>query len=346
MTAIKNSTLLLQRFKQLALEEDISAWHPVLDVRTRWLALSNMVLRALTLRVPLAHLQTAIQTDAIFRTRHHRALLDDFPTQDEWVILSQVALILKLASKVTLSAEGDLYLTTATAYVLVGGLEAQLRDPVGQMWDTLVQDGHAVKPDIQAAFPNGDVFTPELPAVRDFRHRFLAELHRKMDEVHDVSIRAILLDPRILRPALLTNALSVPQIDRGWELILQEMETIVVQNQGAEPNELLVPPEDAAAQHTANAELELFKRTPPLAWAQNPLKWWQQNATNFPRLAQLAIKYLGVPATSAPSERLFSTAGHVLTDERSRMEADVCEAIVMLHEERKLARKRKREANQ
>lgn len=105
MTAIKNSTLLLQRFKQLALEEDISAWHPVLDVRTRWLALSNMVLRALTLRVPLAHLQIAIQTDAIFRTRHHRALLDDFPTQDEWVILSQVALILKLASKVTLSAE-------------------------------------------------------------------------------------------------------------------------------------------------------------------------------------------------------------------------------------------------
>jgi hypothetical protein len=41
----------------------------------------------------------------------------------------------------------------------------------------------------------------------------------------------------------------------------------------------------------------------------NPLQWWKVKQHQFPLLAALAKKYLGVPATSAPSERVFSTAG-------------------------------------
>ena len=35
---------------------------------------------------------------------------------------------------------------------------------------------------------------------------------------------------------------------------------------------------------------------------------WQENATVYPRLQQLAKKYLCIPGTSVPSERLFSKA--------------------------------------
>ena len=34
----------------------------------------------------------------------------------------------------------------------------------------------------------------------------------------------------------------------------------------------------------------------------NPLDWWRINESNFPYLAKLALKYLSIPATSAPSE--------------------------------------------
>ena len=51
----------------------------------------------------------------------------------------------------------------------------------------------------------------------------------------------------------------------------------------------------------------------------NPLIWWRDNEKYFPRLSQLARKYLYVPATSVPSERVFSVAEHVVNEKRSSL---------------------------
>ena len=41
------------------------------------------------------------------------------------------------------------------------------------------------------------------------------------------------------------------------------------------------------------------------------LHYWEVHSPSIPILAQLAVKYLAIPATSAPVERLFSVAGRV-----------------------------------
>jgi len=63
----------------------------------------------------------------------------------------------------------------------------------------------------------------------------------------------------------------------------------------------------------------------------NPLTWWQTHETHFPMLAKLAQQFLFVPATSAPSERILSAAGNVLTKKRNRLKPYMASVLVFLH---------------
>ena len=64
----------------------------------------------------------------------------------------------------------------------------------------------------------------------------------------------------------------------------------------------------------------------------DPLQWWKKWGSKFPNLAQLARRYLAMPATSAPVERLFSVAGLVATAKRSRLAPSTVSLLVFLHE--------------
>ena len=47
----------------------------------------------------------------------------------------------------------------------------------------------------------------------------------------------------------------------------------------------------------------------------DPLQWWSVNGTNYSIISVLAKKYLAIPASSASSERVFSTA-KIITDKK------------------------------
>ena len=51
----------------------------------------------------------------------------------------------------------------------------------------------------------------------------------------------------------------------------------------------------------------------------NVLDWWKQNKTSFPCLFKAAQAFLHIPAMSVPAEHIFSLAGHVVCDRRSKM---------------------------
>ncbi|XP_073457240.1 E3 SUMO-protein ligase ZBED1-like [Aquarana catesbeiana] len=61
------------------------------------------------------------------------------------------------------------------------------------------------------------------------------------------------------------------------------------------------------------AELESYLLGPEVDPETDPLEWWKQHQPNFSRLSRLARKYLAIPATSAPSERVFSVGGGIVT---------------------------------
>ena len=62
----------------------------------------------------------------------------------------------------------------------------------------------------------------------------------------------------------------------------------------------------------------------------NPLQWWKDHEVAFPALSCLAKKYLCVPATSSPSERVFSCSGNIVTFHRASLNPDTVDRLVFL----------------
>ena len=54
----------------------------------------------------------------------------------------------------------------------------------------------------------------------------------------------------------------------------------------------------------------------------DPMDYWRGSAVNHSRLSALAKHLLAIPGSSVPSERMFSTAGQIVTDQRSRLAPD------------------------
>ncbi|XP_039515830.1 E3 SUMO-protein ligase ZBED1 [Pimephales promelas] len=77
-------------------------------------------------------------------------------------------------------------------------------------------------------------------------------------------------------------------------------------------------------------ELKGYVSIPNAESEMNPLEWWKVHEANFPRVSQLAKKYLCIPATSAPSERAFSTGGNIVTCQRATLKPDKVNQLVFL----------------
>ena len=66
------------------------------------------------------------------------------------------------------------------------------------------------------------------------------------------------------------------------------------------------------------------------------LNWWKlQEMGPYPNLAQMARNYLSIPASSAATERSFSVAENLITENRSRLTSVTVRALMCLKSWRK-----------
>ncbi len=87
-----------------------------------------------------------------------------------------------------------------------------------------------------------------------------------------------------------------------------------------------------------DAELLLYKREQHLPLEKddgsfsNPLDWWRLKQQQYPLLANIALRVLAIPTTSAPSERVFSTVGITIAKERSQLDPYNAGELIFLHD--------------
>ena len=69
---------------------------------------------------------------------------------------------------------------------------------------------------------------------------------------------------------------------------------------------------------------------PCIPLTDNPLMWWKTHQSELPLLASLARCVLCVPGTSVPSERVFSTAGDIVTSQRACLSPESVDVLIFL----------------
>ena len=78
-------------------------------------------------------------------------------------------------------------------------------------------------------------------------------------------------------------------------------------------------------------EIEQFLKQTQLDPDADTLVWWKANHKRFPTIAKLARRFLSIPATSVPSERIFSTAGLIITSLRSSLTVENVDMSIFLN---------------
>ena len=71
----------------------------------------------------------------------------------------------------------------------------------------------------------------------------------------------------------------------------------------------------------------------------DPLEWWKDNMVKYDLVAHLARLYLAIPATSAPSERIWSRASRILTLKRASLSEELVARMMYVRENIRYLRK-------
>jgi hypothetical protein len=78
-------------------------------------------------------------------------------------------------------------------------------------------------------------------------------------------------------------------------------------------------------------EIENYLKSQIENESTNPIEWWFKNSENYPNLSKIAFDYLIIPASSVPSEQIFSKAGNLITKLRNRLDKSTVRDLMLLN---------------
>ena len=77
-------------------------------------------------------------------------------------------------------------------------------------------------------------------------------------------------------------------------------------------------------------EVKKFESLSEASKDDDILKWWKFYSEGFPILSSVARAILAIPASSAKSERVFSTSGNTVTTNGTNLDPDKVEDLVTI----------------
>ncbi|XP_049333290.1 E3 SUMO-protein ligase ZBED1-like [Astyanax mexicanus] len=310
----------------------------VQDISTRWNSTYYMMNRLLEQRWPL----TATLSDPAV-TQRGKHFLD--LKSDQWTLIEELEKALQAFECATVYLSGESYVTVSALPPLVKGL---------------LNSTHTV-------YDTTPVQAFQKAASEEISARW-SKLVTVTDDNPSKLIIAAALDPRFRKSKFLPPEERFIMQSKVQALALQCMDgSSIVTNQSTNRMEEAAAPPDGHAtgspkkspsrsvsaiesllgcdstdsdseinendvQHQVitNEVLAYFGEQ-PISKKENPLSWWKLNEPKYPTLASMAKSFLCIPATSTPSERLFSASGNIASKKRASLSPEHVNMLTFLH---------------
>ncbi|XP_052753998.1 E3 SUMO-protein ligase ZBED1-like [Galleria mellonella] len=315
VTHFKQSTKSANTLRDMQTQMNLEILKLKQDINTRWNSTFYMLERLLRLKIPLSATLPLLDTPPLNLN------------SAEWSILEDCVAVLRPLEKITTTLSGEYYPTLSYIIPLVRGLQNSILKK-----------------------------TPHTEAGQHLQQSLLEVIDRRLGvyEGNRTAAKATILDPRFKKKAFglesaAENAIKyVIEELAQYQLQLQVSEiqhesntatTSQTQTSSNSDDELWEvfdkKVNDSTTQQTpissASIMLKQYLDAPYLDRKKDPLQFWEERKHIFPSLYRMACKYLCIPATSVPSERLFSKAGLLTNQRRNRLLPKKLDQILFLN---------------
>ena len=164
--------------------------------------------------------------------------------------------------------------------------------------------------------------------------------------IHKKALMAAALDPRLRSPGSV-GGIPESNLCKVWDALFLEAEKELEAMKASQDKEQTAPQHEPKRRRTNSPlddgmdifalfqveapteaprsdssvavqdEIERYKRMRSEPFKTDPIEFWKKQQYAFPALSRVARKYLCIPATSASSERTFSTTGTIVCEKRN-----------------------------
>ena len=314
----------------------------VQDVQTHWNSLYYAWDRLFYLKDAIIQLQTDLYTSTSRDDKNDGSKLRKILlSEEEWNLLDQLVDILLPFEEATREFSGGTYVTLSKMIPCISELIFELApsnntniNNIDFLNENTIFEGDVnVENDTEEIISN---ITKKKISIKDplntegilekVKNNIYNALLYYWDTPHDVGLMASLLDPRYkemdfvldnekeriiqkLRdefngmPGMESTSHSPAAESSNQTMPILDEESSLRSQKGYRQRRQTKSKKDKSP--TAVNEVNNYLAMPVALEAENPLDWWRIRAKIFPKLSQIARKYLGVPATSVSSERLF-----------------------------------------
>ena len=192
---------------------------------------------------------------------------------------------------------------------------------------------------LDARFPNSDIETPEYVMCHFLDPRYKGSVinfadPEKYELIKVTAVQAIIdMKKRDGSESPTSNEISSPTLLESEEDEQEDVWEQANKNLYGKQQKRQNSKDDSFKE--AQNEVTLYVEEGCVHKDSNILQYWNNQQNKFPYLTRLARKMLCIPASSSTSERVFSTAGNILTERRTCLSIDNIEMLVFIKENMK-----------